>query len=266
MNLPRGGWMFVYALILMVNAVLFSGQCRAQGSVSGEFKLSQEVRWENSVLPMGEYEYVVDSRQSPSVVRVQEKGGSFSGAFTPLSFLRRERKGGSGIVLAGAGNETYVTSIALRKLGGELIFPKPGTAPENAPADAVSVDAIDPGDAPRETLRFLAIVNPNHEKVPDQEAEKVYLRACEAVEKEFDRPVPIRPRLVLRLGAGDNVLRFQSREILLKKWDEHRFADAVVDLALYDMVPAQERVRLSSSAISRAGSTVSVCELKACKN
>jgi hypothetical protein len=263
-NLSRSGWMLVYAFIVMVNAALFPGRCGAQGFVSGEFKLSQEVRWENSVLPMGDYEYVVDSRQSPSVVRVQEKGGSFSGAFTPLSFLKRERTGGSGIVLAGAGNETYVTSIALEKLGGELIFPKPGSAVENAPADPV--DAIDSGDAPRETLKFLTIVNPNHEKVPDAEAEKVYLRACEAVEKEFDRPVPIRPRLVLRLGAGDNVLRFQSREILLKKWDENRFADAVVDLALYDMVPAQERVRLSNSAVSRAGATVSVCELKACKN
>jgi hypothetical protein len=76
----------------------------------------------------------------------------------------------------------------------------------------------------------------------------------------FDLFVDIANSVVLRLGAGENVLHFKTREILLKKWD------AVVDLALYDMVPAEERLKLSNSAIHRAGATVSVCELKSCKN
>jgi len=263
-NLERRYFIFVYAILVIVNVILFPGQGQAQGLVSGHFKLSQEVRWENSVLPMGDYEYFVDSRRSPSVVRVQEKGGGFSGAFTPVTFLRREQRGAGGIALANAGNETYVTSISLQKLGGELIFSAPGGAPENPPADPVSEN--EPGTASHETPKYLTIVNPRHEKVPDAEAEKVYLRACEAVEKEFDRPAPICPQVVLRIGAGENILHFKTREIVLKKWDEYRFADAVVDLALYDMVSAEERVRLSNSAINRAGATVGVCELKACVN
>jgi hypothetical protein len=56
------------------------------------------------------------------------------------------------------------------------------------------------------------------------------------------------------------------REIQLKKWDEYRFADAVVELALHDMVPPEERVRLSDAAVHEAGATINICELKACVN
>lgn len=264
MNLLRGDSVVVYAILVIVNFILFPGSGRAQGFVSGEFKLSQEVRWEDSVLPMGEYEYSVDSRKSPSLVHVQQKDGSFSAVFTPHSFLRRGEQGGNGLALTTAGDETYVTSISLQKLGGELIFSSPSNALENAPADSFGTDGA--GTAPPQTLKYLSVVNPHREKVPDDEAENVYLKACEAVENEFGRPVPIRPRVILRLGAGENILHFKTREILLKKWDEVRFADAVVDLALYDMVPAEERLKLSNSAIHRAGATVSVCELKSCKN
>jgi hypothetical protein len=263
-NLSRGDSVVVYAILVIINFILFPGSGRAQGFVSGEFKLSQEVRWDNSVLPMGEYEYSVDSRKSPSVVRVQQKDGDFSGVFTLRSFSRREQPGGSGIVLAADGSETYVTSISLQKLGGELLFSAPDSAPEDTLVDPLGPSEA--GIAPHQTLKYLSVVNPHREKVPEDEAEKVYLKACEAVEKEFGRPVPIRPRVILRLGAGENILRLKTREILLKKWDEVRFADAVVDLALYDMVPADERLKLSSSAIHRAGATVSVCELKSCKN
>ena len=264
MNLLRGDSVVVYAILVIIHFIVFPGAGRAQGLVSGEFKLSQEVRWESSVLPMGEYEYSVDSRKSPSVVRVQQKNGGFSAVFTPRSFLRDEQQGGNGLGLASAGNETYVTAISLQKLGGQLIFSAAASAPENAAAD--TVEASGAGIAPPQTLKYLSVVNPHREKVPDDEAEKVYLKACEAVEKEFGRPVPIRPPVILRLGAAENILHFKTREILLKKWDEVRFADAVVDLALYDMVPAEERLKLSNSAIHRAGATVSVCELKSCKN
>ena len=168
MNLLRGDSVVVYAILVIINLLFFPGPGRAQGFVSGEFKLSQEVRWENSVLPMGEYEYSVDSRKSPSVVRVQQKDGGFSGVFTPRSFLRREQPGGSGIVLAADGSETYVTSISLQKLGGELIFSAPDGAPEDTPVDPLGPNEA--GTESRQALKYLSVVNPHREKVPDDEA------------------------------------------------------------------------------------------------
>jgi hypothetical protein len=72
--------------------------------------------------------------------------------------------------------------------------------------------------------------------------------------------------LILRLGAENNVLRYPMREIQLKKWDEYRFADAVVEVALEGMVSKEDRVRLSNTAVNAAAATVNICELKTCGN
>lgn len=198
------------------------------------------------------------------MVRVEQKGGGFTGVFIPHALLRPGKKGNTGIVLGAVGNDTYVISLRLQELGGELDFSVPDAAQERQPPDPT--DEQDSGDSSTHAEKYLTILNPNHEKLSAEEAEKVYLRACEVVEREFNRSTPIRPRLLLRLGASHNVLRYPIREIQLKKWDEYRFADAVVDLALHDVVPPEERARLGNAAVHEAGATVNVCELKACVN
>jgi hypothetical protein len=233
-----------------------------QGFVSGEFNLTREVRWVDTALPMGDYDYFVESNQWPYTVRVEQKGGEFKGAFIPASFLRRDHIDNGGVILTTVGGETYVTSIRLPSLGGEIFFPAPGSAADGLPTEALSVRR--PATPAVDTREFITILNPNHEKFSAEQAEKVYLRVCEAVQKEFSRPLAVHPHLTLRLGAGENVLRYPTREILLKKWDEYRFADAVVDLVLFDMVPRDERVKLGNIAVTAARSTVSVCELKDC--
>jgi hypothetical protein len=212
---------------------------------------------------MGDYVYFVDSKQWPAVVRVEQKDGGFSGMFIPRAFLRPGKRTESGIALAGSGSGPYVLSLHLQGLGGEFYFSAPSAEAEKPADQTQEAETVVP---PAAIQGNLTILNLNHEKLSIDEAEKVYVRACEAVEKEFNRPVPIRPRLVLRLGASENVLRYPTREIQLKKWDEYRFADAVVDLALHDMVPHDERVRLGNSAVHEAGAIVSICELKSCMN
>src|ERR1700680_4135058 len=110
-NRIRGNAIVVFVILVMAEAVLFPRPGRAQELASGEFKLSEEIRWENSVLPMGDFVYFVDSNLWPAIVRVQQKDGSFSGVFIPQSFLRREMAGNSGIVMASEGNESYVYSL-----------------------------------------------------------------------------------------------------------------------------------------------------------
>ena len=243
--------------------VIFPRPSKAQQVVRGEFSLSQEVRWGNSVLPLGDYVYFVDSTRWPAVVRVEQRGGGFSGIFLPQALSRPGRQGNVGITL-GAVDDTYVISLHPQGLGGDLDFSVTGTEAEKTHADPIHEHET--GLPSAGAAEYLTILNPNHEKISTEEAEKVYLRACEAVEKEFNRPTPIRPRLFLRLGASNNVLRYPMREIQLKKWDEYRFADAAVELALHDMVPPEERVRLSDAAVHEAGATINICELKACVN
>ncbi len=99
-----------------------------------------------------------------------------------------------------------------------------------------------------------------------EEIERVYLSECEAVEKEYNRATGIRPCSTLRFGAESNVLRFPMRAHQLKKGDGFKFTEAVVELALHDMVSSEDVDRLSGTAASAAGATVNICELKACLN
>ena len=264
MNLVRGNSIILFAIIVIVEAVIFPINGRAQQVVRGEISLSREVRWENSVLPMGDYIYFVESNRWPAAVRVEQKGGGFSGMFIPQALLRPGNQGNVGIAFGAIGNDAYVMSLQLQSPGAELIFPAPGTAGEQQSGDASH--SRETGIPSTRTAGYLTILNPNHEKISLEEAEKVYLRACEAVEKEFNRPAPIRPQILLRLGSENNVLRYPMREIRLKKWDEYRFADAVVDLALHDLVTPEERFKLGNIAVREAGATVNVCELKSCVN
>ncbi len=266
MNLVRGNSIFVFIISVLIELVIFPMPGGAQQVVRGEFNLSRQVRWGNSVLPMGEYNYFVDSNHWPAVVRVEQGGGGFSGVFIPQALLRPGRKGSDGIVLGDAGKDAYVMSLDLPGLGEELDFSAPGAGADEEKRAANPAPANEAGVSYSSALEYLTILNPNHEKISPEEAAKVYLRACEVVEKEFNRATPIRPRLLLRLGANDNVLRYPMREIQLKKWDEFRFADAVVDIALHEMVPPEERIKLGNTAVRNAGSTVNVCELKACVN
>jgi hypothetical protein len=261
-NLIRGNSVVVLALLIIAVMALIPLQGRAQEVVRGEFSLPREVRWGNSVLPMGEYVYFVDSNHWPAAVRVEQKGGGFSGMFIPQSVFRPGKQGSRGIALGSIGNDTYVMSLHLQD--GELDFSAPDAEIEKRTGD--SIHGADAGLSSPLAAGYLTILNPNHEKIAPEEAEKVYLRACEAIEKEFNRPFPIRPRLLLRLGANDNVLRYPMGEIQLKKWDEYRFADAVVDLALHDILSPEERVKLGNAAVHEAGATVNICELKACVN
>jgi hypothetical protein len=261
-NLIRGNSIVMSALLIIAVIVIFPLQGKAQQVVRGEFSLPQEVRWGNSVLPMGDYVYFVDSNRWPAAVRVEQKGGGFSGMFIPQAVLRPGKQGNAGIALGAFGNDTYVMALHLQE--GELDFSVPDSEIEKRAGDPIH--GQEAGVSSPLAAGYLTILNPNREKISPEEAEKVYLRACEVIEREFNRPFPIRPRLLLRLGASDNVLRYPMGEIQLKKWDEYRFADAVVDLALHEILSPDERVRLGNAAVHEAGATVNLCELKACVN
>lgn len=264
MNLIRGNSIILFAILVIAEIAAIPMLGRAQVVVSGEFNLSREVRWENSALPMGDYVYLVDSSHSPFLVRLERKGGGFSGVFIPYAFLRPGTKSNSGIFTAHIGNDSYVISFQLQELGGELDFSVPDTEAEKESAGRIQ--APDTHNSPSRALGYVTILNPNHEKISLDEVEKVYLRVCETIEREFHRPSSTRPRLILRLGASVDVLRYPMGEIQLKKWDRYRFADGVLDLAMHSTLPPEERARLSDIAVRAAAATVSVCELKACAN
>jgi hypothetical protein len=116
------------------------------------------------------------------------------------------------------------------------------------------------------TQVFSTFLNLGSENVSFGEIEKVYLAVCGAIKREYSRSTPIRPRLIVHLRASQNLLHYPGREVWLTKWGRYRFADALVDIALREMISPQDKLRPSNLAVTQASATVSLCELKNCRD
>jgi hypothetical protein len=268
-NRFHGAASIVMAMIVIAGAGAFSTNAWGQESAHGQFQLTQATHWENAVLPEGKYQYTVEAGRSRPVVRVRQVDGAFSGMFIPKVPMRQETQEQTEIVLHEGGDGMYVSSFHVRGLQGALEFSIPGKGDGAAfrPAGP-EAENEDPDAASRDTeaSRMFKIVNPARLNLSIAGAEKVYLNACRLIEEQFNRSAPVRPQVILHLGAGENEVRYPNNEIMLKKWDEFRFAQAVVEIALHELVSTEERIKISDQAVNLANTTVSVCDLKNCRN
>lgn len=96
------------------------------------------------------------------------------------------------------------------------------------------------------------------QKWPAREAEKIYLSACSAVQREFGSNRVVRPKVTVVLGADKDEVSFDEREIRLTKWNRQAFAQGVVVLAFEDLMPVDQRLILAKRAVIWAASTVEV--------
>lgn len=92
------------------------------------------------------------------------------------------------------------------------------------------------------------------------EVNQVYLSACTAVEREFgDRK--LRPNIALVLGADKDVVDFDKKTILLKRWDLGLFAEGVVILAFEGLLTPERKMMITNRAVNLAQATVNVREI-----
>ena len=93
---------------------------------------------------------------------------------------------------------------------------------------------------------------------PAEEADKLYLSACSAVQREFGGARPVRPQVTLVLGADKNEAFLDRREIRLIKWNPDLFAQGVVVFAFEDLMPLDQRMVVARRAVNWADSTVEI--------
>lgn len=93
---------------------------------------------------------------------------------------------------------------------------------------------------------------------PAEEADKLYLSACSAVQREFGGTRSIRPQITLVLGADRDEAVLDSREIRLIKWNPDLFAQGVVLFAFEDLMPLDQRLAVARRAVNWAGSTIEI--------
>lgn len=151
-----------------------------------------------------------------------------------------------------------ITSLDVKNTGAVLTFATPNSVPRSPISDA----EVAYGPSPLWDSNSFTIHNPRSQPVPSAAAQTIYLSACRVVEQEFNRTKPLRPRVTLVLGSELDRVYYPGHEIQLKKWDDYKFAQGVVILAVNDLLPEGEKSLLSELALVEAESTVDVHELK----
>jgi hypothetical protein len=160
-----------------------------------------------------------------------------------------------------------ITSMDVKNGGAVLTFAPPNSPPTlNAGARKLTIQEGTSGDSSLLAGSFFAINNPRNQAMPYPEAEMIYLSACRVVEQEFSQSDLVRPQLSLLLGSETDRIFYPKREIQLKKWDNFKFAEGVVLLAVESMLPDARKYSLAQLALAEVDSIVDVRELKISRN
>lgn len=124
---------FAYSALLAAASLSFAPNlASAQENARGSFTLTHDVRWQNAMVPAGEYRFSLDS-DGPSSMLVLTK---LSGARTGFMFMVHdadEIKASSNLnrlVLESTADGSYVSAMQLPEFGVRLNFAAPPKAPE----------------------------------------------------------------------------------------------------------------------------------------
>jgi hypothetical protein len=105
------------------------------------------------------------------------------------------------------------------------------------------------------TQERLTVHSKGKQKWPDAEAQKIYVSACSAVQREFGAGRSVVPQITLVLGAEKDEVEVGEREIRLTKWDRYLFAQGVVMVAFQDLI-LDRRTAIAKRALIWADATV----------
>jgi hypothetical protein len=112
----------------------------------------------------------------------------------------------------------------------------------------------------------FSVSNPKHKKWPADEAQRIYVAACDRVARTIrpEKPPLLQPKFVLVLGADHNeaVRIGKISEIRLKEWNPGAFSDAVVVLAAREILDDRQLASLSREVLLSAEASVSVADLE----
>lgn len=113
------------------------------------------------------------------------------------------------------------------------------------------------------------VSNPKHLEWSTDEANRIYMSACELVARTIrpEKPPRLAPKFVLVLGTAENeTLRSgPTAEVHLKEWNPARFAEAMVLMATREILKGEDVINLTRDTLMAAGASVSVTELKSRK-
>jgi hypothetical protein len=87
--------------------------------------------------------------------------------------------------------------------------------------------------------------NTKNQKWPEAEANRIYMSTARAIAAEFKLARTIYPHFTLILGADENSVDINARELRLKKWDTYFYAEGVLRLTFDQMMSPEAKLRLA---------------------
>jgi hypothetical protein len=131
---------FVYAALLAVTSLNFPpGLASAQEAAHGKFTLKHDVRWQNALVPAGEYRFSLDPEGASGLLTLSKLDGSRTGFL--MMVTDTDEMTGSGpslLVLETTAQGSYVSAMELPGFGVTLHFRVPSEATEKQIAKAVT--------------------------------------------------------------------------------------------------------------------------------
>ena len=109
------------------------------------------------------------------------------------------------------------------------------------------------------------VSNPKNKQWSPDEANRIYNSACQLLARTVrpDKPPELHPRFLLVLGAkNDEFVRDGSHvEVHLKNWQPEIFAQAVVNIAVRDLLRGDQLWQMAHQSVVLANSTIDVHEI-----
>lgn len=124
---------YVYAALLAASALTFtpSPVC-AQEMAKGKFTLAHDVRWQNAVVPAGEYRFSLDFQGAGGVLMVRGVHSGFM--FMVRDTVDAKPSDLNRLVLKATPEGSYVSAMQLPEFGVTLKFSVPSTERQMAKA------------------------------------------------------------------------------------------------------------------------------------
>jgi hypothetical protein len=133
-----------YAAVLTLSAFNFSPSLATAQDARGSFTLSHDVRWQNAVVPAGEYRFSVENKGPSELLMLRRICGSPVGFMLLVTDTETESKVAitpSRLLLVSQSGKTYVSKMDLPQFRITLHFAVPAEIPEKQVADGRLVSA-----------------------------------------------------------------------------------------------------------------------------
>jgi hypothetical protein len=134
---------FTYATLLALSTIMLApALAGAQEPLRGQFTLPHDVRWENAVVPAGDYQFSLQPEGPAGVLLLSKLSGKRTGFMFLVANMEETKPSvPNQLVLEAAPEGSYVSAMQLPEFGMTVHFSPPSHAVEKQLAAAAAAPA-----------------------------------------------------------------------------------------------------------------------------